>query len=176
MRCTRILALSLTFALSLSLTNCVEFINRGYTRPLLQMAFARAAGQGDLLSMRLLLATNVDVNARDPARKCPLVAAAEGGHLSAISLLLDRGADVNWRDEHGWTALMYAVGAGQKGSVRLLISRGADVNVVGRYGSALEIAGGDGRDDLVHLLEQAGAESEDRLTVSGLLKKVGATR
>ena len=121
-------------------------------------AFSRAAWLGDTKAMRVLMIAGADVNEPVAAYINPLVAASESGNPDAINLLLDHGAKINQRDEHDYTALIYATGAGQVTSVKVLIARGADVNVVGRHGSALNIAAQTNHPEIAKMLQRAGAQ------------------
>ena len=87
----------------------------------------RAAYNGDLQQLRMLLELGADANARDGGGRSALYWCASGGHVDAMRALLDRGADVSLTDKSGWPALLKAAGMGQDEAVALLLERGADV-------------------------------------------------
>jgi ankyrin repeat protein len=67
--------------------------------------------------------------------------------------------DVNARDECGRTALMRAAHHGSANNVKTLLDMGADVNACDLWEvTALIMATAQGRDDIVLLLREAGAE------------------
>lgn len=66
------------------------------------------AGQDDIEAISELLASGVDVNARDDEGCTALHFAADRGAAGAAQLLLSAGADVNAQDGDGQTPLHYA--------------------------------------------------------------------
>ncbi len=80
----------------------------GYT------ALMFAARQGDLATVRLLLARGADVNAESGADGSALVIASAAGREDLALLLLDAGADPASADAGGVTALHYALRDGLK--------------------------------------------------------------
>jgi ankyrin repeat protein len=80
-------------------------------------------------TLRLLLESGVDVDARSKGGETALFFAVRAGSLERIVLLLDAGADVNTTSTIGWTPLMCACQSGSEAALmRELIHRGADVN------------------------------------------------
>lgn len=73
-----------------------------------------------------LIASGVDVNARDHQGTTALMLAAWNGYSEGVKTLLEAGARVNERDHTGRTALSIA---GDAETVRLLLLWGAEVNV-----------------------------------------------
>lgn len=59
-----------------------------------------AAAAGDLETLRSLLATQTDINARDDFWCTPLMSAAENGQTAAVELLLEAGADIHLTDKN----------------------------------------------------------------------------
>jgi hypothetical protein len=69
-----------------------------------------AAEHGDVMSVRLLLEGEQDVNQKDKGGRTALMMAsrrAPNGETALVKLLLDKGALVNLKDKNGRTALMY---------------------------------------------------------------------
>jgi len=146
-----------------------------------------AASRDDTNIVRLLLDKSADVNVKDKGYYTPLHIAAEEGHTNIVRLLLDKGAEMNVkteRDKTRKTPLMLAIDRRRDDVVQLLLNRGADVNIKGteiktgiasievskeagtrvQYGSwsfevtALSLAIGKGKVDLVQLLLKHGAD------------------
>jgi len=73
---------------------------------------------------------------------------------------LQHGADVNTKANDGGTAVMLAASAGDTNLVKALLGRGADVT--GKYvetgQTALMVARDHGYDEIVQLLQTAGAK------------------
>ena len=85
-----------------------------------------------------------------------------GGNLEMAELLMERGAEVEQQHYLGTTALHYAALRGQTEMVQLFIEHGADVQRIGRKFDAagqtpLQMAGTQGHDDVVRLLQDRGA-------------------
>lgn len=59
-----------------------------------------AAAEGDVETLRSLLAKRPDINARDDFWYTPLMSAAENGETAAVKLLLEAGADVHLTDKN----------------------------------------------------------------------------
>jgi hypothetical protein len=88
-----------------------------------------AAYNGKVNSVRALLNSGTNVNARGVTGITPLHYAAGHGFLPMVKLLLDRGANINARDKYGITPLILA--AAQKCNlavIRELLDRGANIN------------------------------------------------
>jgi ankyrin repeat protein len=69
---------------------------------------AAAAAQGELATVRKLLAQGLPVDGKEENGATALMRAAAEGRREIVALLLDHGASLRARDEEGWTALMYA--------------------------------------------------------------------
>ena len=120
----------------------------------------QAAWDGDVNRMKELIDAGDDVNFNKTANpSCiPLTCAAKQGHLEAAQILIDSNADIEMTDDSHMTALMWAAENGHTDVVRLLLSKGADVNATHYGETALNLAKGKGRTDIVDLLKQAGAK------------------
>jgi len=141
-------------------------------------AWFTAAYDGDIVTLKALLAQGVDVNSWEVTAThqgvTALHQAALNCHIECVLLLIASGADVNadydqapgWRS---WTPLFCAV-EGQIGgdpdgaedpeaveAVRLLLESGANPNVR-HISTALELAEGYDLKSIAGLLRQAGAK------------------
>jgi len=113
--------------------------------------FLRAAKNGDLEMMRLLLEKGADPTIATRNKTTALMALVGGlgrkygadlqvspteekNALEAAKILLDRGADVNAANEAGQTALHGAAAIGADGVVRFLVARGARLDAKTRQG------------------------------------------
>ena len=89
-----------------------------------------AAADNDILEVRQLLRSGIDVNtSTTDGEWTPLREAAYAGNTEMAELLIDSGADVNWVSAGGVTALAEAAESGNVDMVRLLLSEGATVDV-----------------------------------------------
>ena len=119
-----------------------------------------AAGEGDMGTVRELLAEGVYVNGKTGIFDyTALYSASYYGHANIAEVLLENGADVNAETGNGWTALRIASQEGYIDVVKILLGYGADVNAESRGGStALYMATQEGHTDIVQMLKNAGAE------------------
>jgi ankyrin repeat protein len=128
------------------------------------MPLIKAAKEGDIESVRRLVATGTGVNAKSDVisdwGKTALMEASLRGHADIVGTLIKAGADVNVKDDYGETALMFASGKGHYGTVKLLLGAGAAVNVqsTGTSSTALMCAAKNGHDLVVQILMEAGAD------------------
>ena len=88
-----------------------------------------------------------------------LIDAIDLGDAEALEKLLSRGAPVDATDDYlGRTPLIVATMSGNAPIVAILLAKGADVRAKDMEGwTAMRYARGFGRDDIVELLERAGA-------------------
>jgi Ankyrin repeats (3 copies) len=84
-----------------------------------------AAGRGDLATLRLLLATHMALDGRDPRGQTALLQAVRHGERAAAETLLAAGADPNVPDNEGMTPLGAAQAAAQPAMAQLLRRYGA---------------------------------------------------
>src|SRR5258708_40357716 len=93
-----------------------------------------AAGQGELIAVRELIAKSVSVNASNHFGGTALMSACASYRSEIVEFLLQAGADVNLRTKDGQTALHTAVGSSpslpekQRDCVRLLLNHGAQID------------------------------------------------
>lgn len=119
-------------------------------------AVFRAASDGELASMRSLLAAGANVNQREYEGETPLMYAAAAGRTEMVLFLLERGADINAVSNNGETAL---VRAGDTATVRALLAKGADMEL----GAPLIRASYAGQLDTVKVLLEKGANPNAEL-------------
>ena len=98
-------------------------------------ALISAADRGDEESVRRLLQRAADVEARDGAKRTPIIAAAYGNHVEAAEALIEAGADVNAKDETVQSA--YLISTSEVGDdprlLDLTLNNGADVRSLDSY-------------------------------------------
>ncbi|MDD4889230.1 MAG: ankyrin repeat domain-containing protein [Phycisphaerae bacterium] len=117
-----------------------------------------SAGRGNLDAVRTLVARYGEVDAvgenDDQGRKgwTPLMYAAVEGRGPVVSFLVGKGARVNARGYQDRTPLSVAAGAGRASIVRILIDAGADPEVSTFFGTPLEAAVRNGREEVVEIL------------------------
>jgi len=148
--------------------------------------FVRAAKNGDLAMLRVLLAAGANPNIGTRNKTTALMAlvgglgrkygadlqvspAEEQNALVVAKLCLDLGADVNAANEAGLTALHAAAAIGANGVVRFLVERGAKLDARTRQGRTpldealrgvanIDGAPGEGHDDTAALLRELMAQ------------------
>ncbi|MBO4707914.1 MAG: ankyrin repeat domain-containing protein [Elusimicrobiaceae bacterium] len=130
----------------------------------------RAAYNGHLKVVKLLIDKGADINIQNEAGSTALMKAAYKGYFEIVKLLIDKGAKINLKERHGATALIKGVAQGYTEIVKLLLDKGADVNVADAYncednicfhepeGTALESAVFHDRIEIVKLLLNKGAD------------------
>ena len=149
-----------------------------------------AAKQGDADQLAQLLTEGANVNQADYRDRTLLINAAMGEltgttivvdaggnmretqhpgadeYLAAVDLLLERGADPNLRDKDGMTALDYAAVYNRTATASALLAAGADTGGSGHGETPLRLASSNGRELIVDLLLEAGADP-DATNISG---------
>jgi ankyrin repeat protein len=122
---------------------------------------AASANHGD--TVRLLIASGADVNARNSGGMTALMVAAFGGYVDPVRALLASKADPNAKDNQARTALMAAVTNGDAAAVEALVASGADVNAADAGGGVvLTYAAAAGAADAIELLQKRGAKATAR--------------
>lgn len=86
-----------------------------------------AARDGDIATVRKLLARGADVNAANGDDCTALHEAAQCGHAELVALLVEAGADVNASGVGGWTPLHMAAAFACDKAVKVLVIAGADI-------------------------------------------------
>ena len=118
----------------------------------------KAIRTNDMATLRTLVRTAADANAKTQSGDPLLMVAAAAGSADAVRFLLDQGADVNAQNAFGATALIWAATDLQK--VQLLVARGANVNAAAKSGrtAAMVAAMSEGTGPIVRLLALKGAD------------------
>lgn len=94
-----------------------------------QAEFIKRVVAGDKSAVKLFLAADVDVDAKDNEGMTALMWAIFKGDLTTAELLIDKGADINAKNKDGETILISAIMKEDTATVKLLIDKGADVNL-----------------------------------------------
>ena len=122
-------------------------------------SFHHAILRGQIVKIRSLLESGVDINIRDKQERTPLHTAIDQKKNQIVKLLLEKNADVNLIDNMGDTPMHLAVKTGQLKVVELLIEKGADVNAVdAQSNSPLSMAQKAGQKQIADLLIKHGAK------------------
>lgn len=140
----------------------------------------RAAKNGDVAMMEVLLANGANAAQSMPTKMTPLLFAINPSRrkspqdaVAAARLCLDHGADVNATDATGATAIHLAASSSDD-LVRLLVQRGANLNAKDQFGRtpldvAMGVAGGAGGRG-----GRGGAGPSVRESTATLLRELGA--
>jgi ankyrin repeat protein len=121
-------------------------------------ALDRAAAEGKIEAMRILLAHKANPNHKAADSSTPLLTAIRYGHLPAANLLLDGGADINAADSDGNTPLIIAAEGtaympNNAPLVEALLNKNARVDTQDSRGrTALYRAAAEGKTDAARLL------------------------
>jgi ankyrin repeat protein len=91
----------------------------------------RVAGTGDIDAMRAIIASGVDVNAKDADHKgaTALIYSAVSAEPEEMKILLAAGADIDEKDDEGMTALMWAARYNEISVVQFLLRQDPPANV-----------------------------------------------
>ena len=125
-----------------------------------------AVQQGNIDTVKSLISSGKDVNARDTPSTALAVAAKEG-HVDLVKLLLASGANPSIAGQDGISAMLSAGKQDNPEIAKLLIAAGADINQATKKGpkgtSALSIAVGYSNANMVEFLINSGAKIQDRM-------------
>ncbi|KAF3401910.1 Ankyrin repeat domain-containing protein 50 [Penicillium rolfsii] len=123
----------------------------------LDLQLYKASELENLEMTRALLDQGANPNTGGFYFGCAIQAAARRTTVELVQLLLDRGADINATGGYHGSALLGAAQYGNTEIVILLINAGANINERGQFGTALAVARDKGHEDVVKILEKAGA-------------------
>ncbi|HEY0323557.1 MAG TPA: ankyrin repeat domain-containing protein [Pyrinomonadaceae bacterium] len=125
----------------------------------LNATLIKAAQDGDLERIKLLVAQGADVNALSRDEWTPLMIASLGGDVEMVKTLFGNGAALHDAGGKGWTALMIATIEGQTDVVRALLEHGAEVSAKNNAGwTALRFAVSMDETEILRVLLDAGAD------------------
>jgi ankyrin repeat protein len=102
--------------------------------------FHRLIKKGDVIAIRNLLSSGLDVDLRNEFGWTPLMLAASEGQGSVVRLLLASGADVNSVNDFGASALAYAALRGEGRIIHEFLKAGAQIDIRPHGVSLLEFA------------------------------------
>ncbi len=115
-----------------------------------------AIRQGDVETVRSLLAAGADPNGAGKDGWTGLMSASRRDHLGMVEMLLGYGASVNAKSPDGVTALMAAANEGNTRSVQALLAAGAEPGIADTEGfTAAMRAAAKGYTEVVLLLERS---------------------
>ena len=103
----------------------------------------RAAGAGDLETVRRLLAAGADVDARDAGGRTAVSAAALGEHVDVARELIRAGADVDLQDDERNNALLACGETGNVALLREVLRAHPDLRRTNRFGGTALIPASD---------------------------------
>lgn len=83
-------------------------------------ALIRAAEDGNVKAIRLLLEDGADINATDRLGWSALMKAVKGRHIKAVADLVAAGANIHAETRSGWNALSIAVKTGSPAIIALI--------------------------------------------------------
>lgn len=134
--------------------------SRGQT-PL--MLAAASYGKTSLDTVRFLIETNSDLEAKDNNGWTPLLYACRNTQIEAANILIERGSSVKARSHDGMTACMLSAMDGGDRLVMDLVAKSAPIDKKDDRGwTLLFVACSDGRLELVKWLLKKGANVKDR--------------
>jgi ankyrin repeat protein len=106
-----------------------------------EAALRKAAQDGDIQTVKDLIAKGANVNAKDETGKTALLWVAPArDNPEMVKLLIAKGADVNATDNEGVTALMIAASQSNPGILAELIEAGAEINAQNNSGGTALMA------------------------------------
>lgn len=113
-----------------------------------------AVRNGDAARIGQLVAEGAPLEARDAAKRTPLLLATRADNVEIARLLIEAGADVNAKDNIRDTPFLYAGAEGRNGILRAILASGrANLRDTNRYGgTALIPAAHHGHPETVRIL------------------------
>ncbi|MGD9915071.1 MAG: ankyrin repeat domain-containing protein, partial [Rhizobiaceae bacterium] len=99
------------------------------------MSLIDAVNAGDAGAVQAALAAGAQLEARDAAKRTPLLLATRANDVASARLLIDAGADVNAKDNIRDTPFLYAGAEGRNEILKLILATGrANLKDTNRYG------------------------------------------
>ena len=151
--------------ISSPLASAAEAPNSGTTAALSSgdPAIHQAIAKEDDESLRILVESGADVDARDMFGDPALHAAIKEDDPEILRILVEAGADVDAKNSFGDPALHRAILKGDSEMVRILVEAGADVKITNTFGdSALKRAIREDNKEIVQILADAGAAKPNK--------------
>eukprot|EP01035_Chromulina_nebulosa_P021987 gene21987-28462_t len=113
--------------LSAMFMSTYELLDTSKVFPTGWTALHRAAYNGHMTTVSLLLQQGADIQAKTNEGWTVLHEAAVNGHTAIVALILEQGADIGSMNNNGWTALHGAASSGHTTVVLLFLEQGADI-------------------------------------------------
>lgn len=138
----------------------ISFFALSPTLVIAENGLTSAAYNGDLETVKALVANGADVNAQNDQGITALFMASYGGHIEVVKTLLSCGADVNTITTSGHdTPLIVASQNGFTDVVKELLKKRPDINAKNNRGATpLILASANGHTDVVKVLLTNGAD------------------
>ncbi|MCJ1446131.1 MAG: hypothetical protein MMC23_006636 [Stictis urceolatum] len=124
----------------------------------------RAARDGYMEIVILLLENGVDINILDQYRQTPLIVACVAGRKEIAELLIHKETDLQILDYDWENALHKAAYSGNTMIAEMLLDQGLSINTVSNRGSPLRIAAACGHEAMLRLLLDRGAAGYNDLS------------
>jgi uncharacterized protein len=118
------------------------------------MALLDAVNSGDVAAVKAAIAAGTPIDARDAAKRTPLLLATRANAVEIARLLIAVGADVNAKDNIRDTPFLYAGAEGRNDILKTILATGrANLRDTNRYGGvALIPAAHHGHPETVRIL------------------------
>ncbi|MES0490291.1 MAG: ankyrin repeat domain-containing protein [Leptospirales bacterium] len=100
----------------------------------------KAAANGDVETVKLLLEHGADINAIDDRAESALLSASYLGHYELVKFLIENGANIENPGNKGYTPLYVAAYKGYYNIVDLLLQKGANIHVKAKSGYNIVMA------------------------------------
>lgn len=118
-------------------------------------AIIKAAGSGDIATIKKLCNTGCNINEQDKSGRTPLIQAICAHKTETARFLIESGADLKIKDAYGFDALIFAIDYGHFDIIELLLDKGADIESKDYMGWT----------PLMHTVNVSGSEKTARLLI-----------
>lgn len=165
-------SLVLTKPSALTTSGTPLLLNPGFSEPAreieasahsedLNAALIKAAQEGDINRVELLIASGAEVNAKSLDQWTPLMIEPHDADVEMVKTLFGEGSGLNTHGGQGWTALMIATIEGHVEVVSALLEHGAQVSTEKTKGwTALRFAVSMDETNILRVLLDAGADTD----------------